>query len=219
MSERDQELRRRILNATAELYAEKGYAETTIGDVVAKLRISRRTLYEHFRSLTDLHFALYETALAETLFRIASVDLDDVHQDRMRLALDMLFARIKENPELARAALYEFRLPEKRNLELRRRVLEFFAGVVTHGLEEARRVGRDLPPSSDLVVYGMLGAVEGIIVHVIEAPASERRWSEALEASVAIFHGVFPYDEAFHAGQSTRLEARRTSSVPQPPEE
>jgi AcrR family transcriptional regulator len=41
--------RARILQATADAVARRGYATVTLGDIVKAGRISRRTFYEHFQ--------------------------------------------------------------------------------------------------------------------------------------------------------------------------
>ena len=42
------EHRHRLLEGMAQAVAEKGYADTTIADIVREAGVSRRTFYEHF---------------------------------------------------------------------------------------------------------------------------------------------------------------------------
>ena len=54
--------RHRLLDAMADAVAHKGYADTTIADLAAGARVSRRTFYEHFSSKEECLIALYEAA-------------------------------------------------------------------------------------------------------------------------------------------------------------
>ncbi len=46
----------------ARAVAAKGYADTTIADIVREAAVSRRTFYEHFATKTECLIALYEAA-------------------------------------------------------------------------------------------------------------------------------------------------------------
>ncbi|MET9291617.1 TetR/AcrR family transcriptional regulator [Streptomyces sp. NPDC003077] len=54
------EARTRIEEAAARLFAERGYAGTTIGEIAAEAGLSKPMLYRHFDSKQELHLALLE---------------------------------------------------------------------------------------------------------------------------------------------------------------
>ncbi|MFJ9415350.1 TetR/AcrR family transcriptional regulator [Streptomyces sp. NPDC101227] len=54
------EARTRIEDAAARLFAERGYAGTTIGEIAAEAGLSKPMLYRHFDSKQELHLALLE---------------------------------------------------------------------------------------------------------------------------------------------------------------
>jgi AcrR family transcriptional regulator len=55
--------RLRMLDALANATAEKGYARTTVADVLARSGVSRATFYEHFRSKEEAFLAAYEAGV------------------------------------------------------------------------------------------------------------------------------------------------------------
>jgi AcrR family transcriptional regulator len=55
-----EETRRRILDTATALFAERGYAGTTIRDISERLGMTKGSLYYHFTSKEDLLFALLE---------------------------------------------------------------------------------------------------------------------------------------------------------------
>jgi AcrR family transcriptional regulator len=52
----------RLLEGMAHAVADKGYADTTIADIVREAGVSRRTFYEHFAGKAECLVALYEAA-------------------------------------------------------------------------------------------------------------------------------------------------------------
>jgi AcrR family transcriptional regulator len=59
--------RERIMYATAELAAQKGYTATTIADIVAAAHIDRRVFYTHFRDKQQAFLAVHELAIQQTM--------------------------------------------------------------------------------------------------------------------------------------------------------
>src|SRR5436853_4375001 len=55
--------RGRMLGAMADAVARKGYAATTVADVVAGAGVSRKTFYEHFRDKEECFLAAYDAGV------------------------------------------------------------------------------------------------------------------------------------------------------------
>lgn len=58
--ERSIATRRRILDAARELFAERGWAATSIDEVVSAAGVTKGALYHHFRDKTDVLRAVYQ---------------------------------------------------------------------------------------------------------------------------------------------------------------
>ena len=54
------ETRKLILDAAYQLFAEKGYAQATIDDIIRACGVSKGALYHHFASKEELFKALLE---------------------------------------------------------------------------------------------------------------------------------------------------------------
>ncbi len=59
--------RERILYATAEVAARKGYTATTIADIAAIARVDRRVFYAHFRDKQQAFLAVHELGFQQTM--------------------------------------------------------------------------------------------------------------------------------------------------------
>jgi AcrR family transcriptional regulator len=57
--------RRRMMDAMAELCAEKGYEATRIADVVRRAKVARKTLYDNYAGKEELFLACFDTTVAE----------------------------------------------------------------------------------------------------------------------------------------------------------
>jgi AcrR family transcriptional regulator len=57
--------RRRMMDAVAELTAEKGYEATKIADIVRRAAVARKTLYDNFDGKEDLFLSAVDSTLTE----------------------------------------------------------------------------------------------------------------------------------------------------------
>lgn len=115
--------RRRVLEAMAHAVSRKGYADTTIADIVGEAGVSRRTFYEHFTSKADCLIALYEAASRGAL-KVLRDAIDPNHgwQTQVDSALRAYFECLASNPVLVRTLFIEILHLGAEGLLARRRV-------------------------------------------------------------------------------------------------
>ncbi|SDC23839.1 TetR/AcrR family transcriptional regulator [Actinokineospora iranica] len=75
--------RERIIMALFDAVAEKGYPATTIGDVVDRAEVSRRTFYEHFTSKEACFLEAFDGSIAHVGTQLKAV-LDTLPKDDWR---------------------------------------------------------------------------------------------------------------------------------------
>lgn len=87
-----------LLAAATRLFAERGYAQTSIDDVVALARVTRGALYHHFSSKQDIFRAVCDAEDSKVVDRVraAAMDTDASPQDRMLAALDTYFVESRD---------------------------------------------------------------------------------------------------------------------------
>jgi AcrR family transcriptional regulator len=153
--------RNAIQEEALRLFAEQGYAATTVEQIAEAAEISPSTFFRYFPSKEDvvLHDA-YDPLLIEA-FRHQPAELDPL--EALRGAIHEVFARLPE-------AEYERERQRQRlimlNPELRARAFEQFYGALQMlGELVAERAG--LPPE-DLGVRAFAGALIGIAMAVVE---------------------------------------------------
>lgn len=101
--------RRRIMDAMAELTAEKGYEATKIADLVKRAGVARKTLYDNFDGKEEVFLAAFDSAVEEATARVeaAVAAIDGDWQQRIEAALGALLEWIAERPALARLCIVE----------------------------------------------------------------------------------------------------------------
>lgn len=101
--------RRRIMDAIAELSAEKGYEATKIADIVRTAGVARKTLYDNFDGKEEVLLAALDFSFAEMASSVS--DACDAAggdwQKGVEAGLAALLSFVAENPAPARMCMVE----------------------------------------------------------------------------------------------------------------
>lgn len=145
--------------------AHQGFAATTIADLAAEAKVSKRTFYEHFDSKADCFVALYESACAQTMAILsAQVDVNRDWHAQLEHALQAYFQALSANPQLIRALFIEVLGLGQVGLAARRRMNTQLADYI---VSVARGLSHD-----DAV--GLVGAIYELVLRAIENDRADR---------------------------------------------
>jgi AcrR family transcriptional regulator len=162
--------RGRLICAIADSVAVKGYAATSVADVLALAGVSRRTFYEHFDDKEDCFLASYDEG-AKAIFEVMAeaVEPGQTWQE----TLDAVFTAWLEglNADLAftRAYMIEFwgAGPAARERWKTRR--DRTAGLLKRLHARAREEDPTIVPVSDTVVAAVVGGVNRVVIaHILD---------------------------------------------------
>lgn len=153
-------VRRAMLEAAAELFAEKGFGGTNLRDLADVLGISRPGLYYHFPNKEKILEALIEevtVSLAHQLGEIVNrVDRDP--EDALRSAMQIATNWVLENPTLFQVLVRsESEMPDDLKLKhdsLKREILEQITDIIKRGIATGKFRPVD-PHVAALTVIGM----------------------------------------------------------------
>lgn len=169
--------RARICEAMARVAGERGYAATTIGDVVKAAGVSRRTFYEHFKDKEDCFVETYRTGcengIAEQAATVRALDGAD-WRTRLRVSLETYLSHLADEPHFARVLLIEVLGAGPRALAMRERILAtYVAGYRTlHVL--ARAEDPELPEVSDAFLRALVGGIAELVQQCLLESAEEQ---------------------------------------------
>ena len=186
--------RERMLDAVAESVAEKGYAPTTVGDVVAAAGVSRKTFYEHFADKEDCFLAAFDSGVETLLEAIANAAPEsDDWRERLRARVRAYLVALSENPAFARTFMIEVFGAGPRALERRAEVHERFGRLMRDLHAETRRRFARLPPVTDEIWVAAVGAANELVTRWV----AEGRLEELPELEDTVVH---VYAALFEAG-------------------
>jgi AcrR family transcriptional regulator len=223
--------RSRLLAAAVRAVDELGWGNTTVADVVARSRVSRRTFYETFANRDECLAAVLEDILGVIAGELAGAGLEGVEWcERVRRGLWVILAFFDREPVLARVCVVGALGGGPGVLARREEVLAGLAGVVDEGCRSSRGVRCTALTAEGLVgaafgiVYarllrgerrpltGLLGELMGMIVLPYLGPAAARR-EQARPAPAASAPAVTTR-AVRDAASSARAAADPLESVP-----
>ncbi len=159
-----QEHRGRLLHGMAQSVADKGYAETTIADIVREASVSRRTFYQQFGDKAECFVALYEAA-SHNVLQVLRDAIDPTHgwEEQQERALGAYLGAMAESPVLMRTLFTEILALGPHGLQARRRVnrelADYMVAVVNEG--GANRVSPEL-------AMAVVGGIHELVLQAIE---------------------------------------------------
>ena len=163
------EHKRRLLDAMSHVVARKGYADTTIADLAAEARVSRRTFYEHFSTKDECLIALYELASEQALTVLKShVDTRRDWHTQVEQALGAYLSTLACNPTLLRTLFIAILGLGAEGLAARRRANQRLADFI---LEVVNGPASKPPRAKPLPVayaMGIVGAINELVLQAIE---------------------------------------------------
>ena len=167
--------RRRLLDAMAHAVARKGYADTTIADLAAEARVSRRTFYEHFASKAECLIALYEAASAQALgVLMGAIDRRRDWHTQVEQALRAYLATLSCNPTLLRTLFIHILGLGNEGLQARRRAnLQLAAFILNVVNDPGSKSQRQRPLSAEMAM-AIVGGVNELVLQAIEEGRAER---------------------------------------------
>jgi AcrR family transcriptional regulator len=102
--------RARILRATGELVAKRGYNDVTVELIVKRAHVSFKTFYKHFANKEECFLELFAAATAATRAKVEAslaAEADAPWPQQVASALRALFGEIVAEPLIARATIVE----------------------------------------------------------------------------------------------------------------
>ncbi len=159
------ETRERIVGAAAEVFAEKGYRQSAVDDIVERSRTSKGSFYHFFPSKEAIFLALLERLGSLLLARVSGeVERASGALDRVDAALAAALSTLQEHRTLARILVVEAPALghgfDARLFALHRR----FAAYIASHLDGAVREGAIPALDTELAAYAWLGAIHEVVL-------------------------------------------------------
>jgi AcrR family transcriptional regulator len=151
-----------MLEAVGGAVAEKGYAATTIDDIVRGAGVSKKTFYEHFQDKLGAFLAAYEAASDELYEHVrvaqdAVSPTDDAWLERTHAGIRAYLRWLAAEPALARVFLIEVAAAGPEALARRERLRDRYAGR----MRELQHGDSDVPEE---IFHAVVAAADDMVV-------------------------------------------------------
>ncbi|WP_162907824.1 TetR/AcrR family transcriptional regulator [Allorhizocola rhizosphaerae] len=165
----DETIRRDLIGALAACVAQKGYASTTISDVVALARVSKRTFYEHFSGKEDCLLALYAHVTGRLMNIIrAAGGADQRFQLQIAAGTKAFLSALDSMPEFTRTLLVEMQGAGPRAFRMRQETLRGFARTIVDLVEVGRAANPEIKPLAMPRALAIVGGINELLLHAID---------------------------------------------------
>jgi len=183
-------IKSRILDATADVFAEQGYHRMTVELIVKRAGIARPTFYRYFASVTEAANGVLDRtdqALLTAVFE--AFDSVDELGDKALAAIDAYLDWAGERGPLLKAMYAELHDPTSPVSAHRQSVLQVLAAAIRSRLEGA---GRPTPCEFDVDMACNIVTYAGFRMHVDadENPAEILRRRQAVGRTVVALLGL-----------------------------
>ena len=153
--------RARLLTAMVQEVSERGAANVSVGHVVGRSGVSRRTFYEIFDDREDCFLAAFDDALNHAAAVVVpAFERSGAWSARMRSALIALLECFDGDPAMGRLLIVESLAAGPGALARRQSVIARVMTIVRRGSDEARTVSQE---EGALTAEGVVGAVLSVL--------------------------------------------------------
>lgn len=184
--ERRADQRRRLIQAAAEVFASRGYAAASVDQIIRRVRMSRRTFYEHFRDLKHALYEVYEGGAKQLYENVDGAIRAQRHPvAKVREGIVAFLTAMRDAAPLARVLYHEIRAAGPETAVRHDAMRSRFVSMWMEGIRRAYEAGyaRRLP--DEVTVYAMAAAIEAVALRYVDR-GEEDRILEAAPSLVAL---------------------------------
>jgi AcrR family transcriptional regulator len=164
-----EERREQVLRSAMEVFAQKGYHATSVGDIIERAHIARGTFYLYFENKRQIFEAILEVALQGLVSRLRRIELSPQSPpplEQLRANVGRVIAFLISERELTQILL---RHAEGLDADFDRRILAFY-DTIMNLIEGSLRAGQLMalvrPCDRRIVAACILGSVKEVMARV-----------------------------------------------------
>ena len=187
--ERSETTRRQLVDTAAKLFADRGYAETSIEDIVRRAGVTRGALYHHFATKRDIFVAVYEAAEQGMIERVGAVSLSAPDAwSRLRAGCHAFLAACLD-PAFRQIALRDG--PAVLGWETWRELdARYWFGLIEQGFQAAMAEGYLPTRPAGMLAHLVMGALTEASMMLARAPHPRRELAAVTTEIDALLDGM-----------------------------
>lgn len=189
-AERIRERRRReLLDVALRVFAERGYHQARISDIIDEAGVARGTFYLYFESKNAIFHALLDDLLVRVRASVVGVSMNEGAppvETQIRRSVERVLAAFVQSPDLTRIVLRE---AVGLDAEVDRKLQAFYARLhrwLADALDNGARLGLLRSTNGELAAWAVLGTVKQMVQLLVDPPAQTTPKPTIAEAAEAI---------------------------------
>ena len=162
-----------IIQAAVEVFAEHGYYNSRVSDIVKRVDAAQGVFYYYFRSKEEILITIFREAWNNLLRRMVRINAEQEGSlTKLRSAAEYILKSFRHNPALMKVLIMDLprldRFYEKENQALYYRLFEEVADLVREG-QQRSLINKDISPMVASIIFH--GAVDALIRHYLYNPS------------------------------------------------
>lgn len=206
--ERHREQRDRLLDAAGYVFAEMGWADTTVEAIVSRAGMSRRTFYEHFDDLKDCLFTFHQVA-THRAFRVVERDVVNANEndeiEMLRAGIHGFLRSVAKFPHIARVIFRVVRAAGSEFETAHDQMIDRFVQLLHGGAVRAYMRGRLNVEPTELRVFTVISGIEAVAMRYVLRGEEEKAMVEAAPMLIDMVERAFGWkglESPSHDGES-----------------
>jgi TetR/AcrR family fatty acid metabolism transcriptional regulator len=174
MTTKSDTTRTRILDAAADVFADKGYHDARMDEIVEASQTSKGAVYHHFPSKNYIFFALIDkfTKLLEGRLK-AAIEKEEHGLQRVDAAIQICMQTFGQHRTLAKIALVQAVGLGETFEEKRREINDRFAGIIQEYLDQAIDDGSIPAIDTEVAARAWMGALNEVVLRWVYTGSPE----------------------------------------------
>ncbi|MBX7192973.1 MAG: TetR/AcrR family transcriptional regulator [Sandaracinaceae bacterium] len=181
--------RRELLDVALKVFAQRGYHQARIADIIDAAGVARGTFYLYFESKNAIFHALLDDLLARVRTSVVGVSMAGNAPPvnvQIRQSVERVLAAFVASPDLTRVVLRE---AVGLDAEVDKKLFDFYARLhrwLADALANGARLGLLRVSNGDLAAWAVLGTIKQMVQLLVDGPADSGRKPTITEAAEAI---------------------------------
>jgi AcrR family transcriptional regulator len=151
-----------LVDVARKIFAEQGYANTTMNDIAAASQKGRRTLYTYYNSKEEIYLAVLKQETTRVIRSLEEVAKQDLSAERKLIEyiyarMDIIRETIHRNGSLRADFFNDVQEVEKVRRRLDIQNIKIIKKILAEGVEQQLFDIRDLDMAAMLIHYAMRG--------------------------------------------------------------
>ena len=177
--------REAIIQAAVKVFAEAGYYNSRVSDIVKKINAAQGLFYYYFESKEEMLLTIYQTAWSNLLqYTDRAGEENEGPLSKIRAVIEYIFKSFQKNPDLMKVLIMDVprleRFYDEENQQLWNHLFQKLADFVREG-QQKNLINQDVSPL--VAAYLIHASVDGIIRHNLYNPKFD---TEAVPIETAV---------------------------------